>query len=326
MFIPFLDLALLCFFTIIIRKVLRCFCLQSKAAKEDYSHTRDDKEKSCWYDYEDDFYKFHHLEECQISTNSYGVRINCDDRKIVIDSMIDAHYALNLAPETLYLCVNIIDRFLSKFNPASTPIEKIKFVPLTSLLLASKYEQRHKLHVHDLVHIPPKHVCETENLILQKLDWNLTVTTPYVFLVRNIKALSDEDKIMKNMVLFFSELSLTHYSIVCDYKPSMIAASAVYCARIVVGRYPLWSSDLKICTGYSEKELRSCAMVMIELCNEICRDGTMHVFRKFSSRDYCEVACVAKQEISKKLFYPRICLNMGQYCSFQFIKSLKALY
>lgn len=321
MFTPFLflDLALSIFFSIIVF----CICIHYKAAKKNLNHN---EEKSFWYDYEDDFYKFHHLEECQISTNLYGARINCEERKFLIDSIIDAHYALNLAPETLYLCVNIIDRFLSKLNPPSTPIEKIKFVPHISLLLASKYEERRKLHVRDLIHIPPEVVCETEKLILQKLDWNLTVTTPYVFLVRNIK---DEDKMMENMVFFFSELSLTHYSIVCDYKPSMIAASAVYCARIVIGRYPLWNNDLKICTGtgYSEKELRSCAMVMIELCNEICRDGTMHVFRKFSSRDYCEVACVAKREISKKLFYHRICLNMGQYFSFQFIKrSLKALY
>jgi G2/mitotic-specific cyclin-B, other len=244
MFTIFLDLALSCFFSIIVRKVF-CFCIHSKAAKENLNHN---EEKSCWYDYEDDFYKFHHLEECQVSTNSYGEKLICDDRKVLIDSMIDAHYALNLAPETLYLCVNIIDRYLSKFNPASTPTEKLQFVGLTSLLLASKYEERCKIHY---LHIPMEDVRETEKLILQKLDWNLTVTTPYVFLVRNIKALSDEDKIMKNMVFFFSKLSLTHYSIVCDRKPSMIAASAVYCARIVAGRYPLWSNDLKICTRYS---------------------------------------------------------------------------
>jgi len=154
----------------------------------------------------------------------------------------------------------------------------------------------------------PEEICQMEKLILQELGWILTVPTPYVFLVRNIKAclLSDEDKIMENMVMFFSELSLTHYPIVCDYKPSIIAASAVYCARIVLKRYPFWSKALKICTRYSEKKLRSCAKVMMKLCNETCRDGSMDVFSKFSSPDYFKVACVAQQEFSNNRFDPRI--------------------
>ncbi|MCI78652.1 cyclin B1, partial [Trifolium medium] len=67
----------------------------------------------------------------------------------------------------------------------------------------------------------------------------------------------------------------------CDYKPSMIAASAVYCARVVLGMYPFWNNYLNMSTGYSEEMMWPCVNVMMELCNEACRDGSMEVFKKF---------------------------------------------
>ncbi|MCH97806.1 cyclin B1 [Trifolium medium] len=106
---------------------------------------------------------------------------------------------------------------------------------------------------------------------------------------------------MENMAFFFSELSLTQYSIMCDYKPSTIAASAVYCARIVLGRYPFWSNELKMCTGYSDEKLLCCVKVMMELCYETCKEGTMEVFKKFSSLYKSRVSCIA-QEIFQEAF------------------------
>jgi len=267
-----------------------CFRSYSVSVKEDChihmsKNHNHDEEKLSWNGYEDDFYQFHHLEECQINTTSKGSTVDCEMRKNVVDLLIDTHYGLELAPETLYLSVNVLDRFLSKSNFEAITKKKFEFLGLASLLLASKYEERGKLGVYELEYITQysctlDEIRDTEHVILQKLDWVLTVPTPYVFLVRNINAclLSDEDKIMENMVIFFSELSLTHYPIVCDYKPSIIAASAVYCARVVLKRYPFWSKALKICTRYSEKNLRSCVKVMMKLWNETCIDGSMDVF------------------------------------------------
>ncbi|PNX80092.1 cyclin b1 [Trifolium pratense] len=209
-------------------------------------------------------------------------------------------------PETLYLCVNILDRFLSKSSFEVATKDKLKLLGLSSMLLASKYEQRSAIGVYDIEYMAeysyfPDEICVMEKRILQQLDWILTVPTPYVFLIRNIRAslLSDEDKIMENMAFFFSELSLTHYYVMCDYKPSTIAASAVYCARIILGRYPYWSNELKMCTGYSEEKLLYCVKVMMELCYETCKEGTMEVFKKFSSLNWSRVSCVAQEVLEE---------------------------
>jgi hypothetical protein len=67
--------------------------------------------------------------------------------------------------------------------------------------------------------------------------------------------------------------------------------------------------------------------VMVELCNEICRKGTMEVFKKISSL-YCinlEFLVFVKK-FSKKLSYPRICLNLWQHYVLNFNVSQELVY
>jgi G2/mitotic-specific cyclin-B, other len=59
---------------------------------------------------------------------------------------------------------------------------------------------------------------------------------------------------MEHMVFFFAELSLMQYGMV-THMPSMVAASAVYAARLTLKRTPLWTDTLKHHTGFSESEL-----------------------------------------------------------------------
>lgn len=60
---------------------------------------------------------------------------------------------------------------------------------------------------------------------------------------------------MENMVFFFAELAMLHYSMI-KYCPSMLAASAVYAARCTLKKSPVWSETLKSHTGFFEPELQ----------------------------------------------------------------------
>lgn len=60
---------------------------------------------------------------------------------------------------------------------------------------------------------------------------------------------------MENMVSFLAELGLMHYPTVVRYCPSMIAASAVYAARCMLKKSPLWTETLKHHTGYIANQL-----------------------------------------------------------------------
>jgi hypothetical protein len=58
-------------------------------------------------------------------------------RAILIDWLIDVHLKFKLLPETLYITVGIIDRYLSLHTVARS---KLQLVGITALFVASKYE------------------------------------------------------------------------------------------------------------------------------------------------------------------------------------------
>lgn len=64
--------------------------------------------------------------------------INERMRAILVDWLIEVHHKFELTPETLYLTLNIVDRYL-----ASTTVSRreLQLVGLSSMLMASKYEE-----------------------------------------------------------------------------------------------------------------------------------------------------------------------------------------
>lgn len=59
-------------------------------------------------------------------------------RTIAMDWLMEVHNRFGLMPETLYLTINIFDRFLSV---KTVPKRELQLVGITALLLASKYEE-----------------------------------------------------------------------------------------------------------------------------------------------------------------------------------------
>lgn len=176
-------------------------------------------------------------------------------RMILVDWLVEIHKKFELMPETLYLTISIIDRFLSV---KAVPRRELQLLGMSALLTASKYEEIWAPEVNDLVMIADRaysheQVLAMEKTILGKLEWYLTVPTHYVFLVRFIKA-ALADRKLENMVYFLVELGLMNYSAL-SYSPSMVAASAVYAARCTLNMSPFWNGTLKLHTGYSEAQI-----------------------------------------------------------------------
>ena len=59
---------------------------------------------------------------------------------------------------------------------------------------------------------------------------------------------------MENTVFFFAELALLQYGLV-QSKPSMVAAAAVYAARLTLKKTHLWTDTLKHHTDFIEAQL-----------------------------------------------------------------------
>lgn len=112
--------------------------------------------------------------------------VNEKMRAILIDWLIEVHHKFKLLPETLFLTVNLIDRYLS-IQPIAR--QKLQLVGVTSMLIASKYEEIYAPEVKDFVYITDKaytkeDILKMEASILANLDFSICVPSSYRFLER----------------------------------------------------------------------------------------------------------------------------------------------
>ncbi|CAH8384475.1 unnamed protein product [Eruca vesicaria subsp. sativa] len=247
-------------------------------------------------EYVEDMYSFYKEVEKESQPQMYmhiQTEMNEKMRAILVDWLFEVHVKFELNLETIYLTINIIDRFLSV---KAVPKRELQLLGISALLIASKYEEIWPPQVNDLVFVTDnaynnKQILVMEKTILGNLEWYLTVPTQYVFLVRFIKA-SVPDPEMENMVHFLAELGMMHYDTL-KFCPSMLAASAVYTARCSLNKSPAWTDTLKFHTGYSESEIMECSKVLA-LHHSRCGESKLRaVYKKYSKAENGGVALVS---------------------------------
>ena len=132
-----------------------------------------------------------------------------------------------LVQESLYLCISIIDRFLSR---QCVPRKRLQLLGITSLLIACKYEETEQINTSDFTYYTnfiytQKEVLTMELLIVKVLDYRLTVPTGYTFLQRFLH-ITKAKGVAANLASFYLERMLLEYSTL-DLRPSHVAAAAV---------------------------------------------------------------------------------------------------
>ena len=71
-------------------------------------------------------------------------------RAILIDWLIDVHTKFKLEANTLYITINIVDRFLSKVRISR---KQLQLIGVASMLIACKFEEIYAPEVRDFVYI-----------------------------------------------------------------------------------------------------------------------------------------------------------------------------
>ena len=89
-------------------------------------------------------------------------------RAILIDWLVDVHLRFSLKEETLYLTINIIDRYLSV---AKIQRNILQLVGVASMLIACKFEEIYSPDLKDFVYVTDnaykiKEILECEASIL----------------------------------------------------------------------------------------------------------------------------------------------------------------
>lgn len=214
--------------------------------------------------------------------------INAKMREILIDWLVEVHIKFKLQPETLYLTVNIIDRFLERRMVSRT---KLQLVGCTAMLIAAKYEEIYAPEIQDFVHISDKaynrdQILTMESIILNTLGFHMTVPTALRFGERLMKVAGCDSQ-GQNLIKYYIELTLQDYKFL-KYLPSMIAASATYLAmKTLTGEG--WNATLKEHSQYSEESLRMCVTDLHQL---VIKNPPKYkaVRKKYLRRTYLEVS------------------------------------
>ncbi|XP_028776722.1 G2/mitotic-specific cyclin-1-like isoform X1 [Neltuma alba] len=212
---------------------------------------------------------------------SQQVDINERMRAILIDWLIEVQDKFDLMRETLFLTVNLIDRFLEK---QSVVRKRLQLVGLVAMLLACKYEEVSVPVVEDLILISDKaytrkEILEMEKLMLSTLQFNMTVPTPYVFMRRFLKA-AQADKKMELLAFFLIEISLVEYGML-KFPPSLLAAAAIFTAQCTIYGFQQWNKTCEWHTNYSEDQLLECSKLMVDLHQRAEKGKLTAVHRKY---------------------------------------------
>jgi hypothetical protein len=197
-------------------------------------------------------------------------------RGILVDWLVEVHYKFKLHGPSLWLTINLLDRYLQK-NQITR--DRLQLVGVASLLIASKFDEVSPPEVDDCVHITDnsyskRDVLQMEYKIFETLGFQVAVPTGFSFISRFLGLINADDT-MKFTALFYAERSLQEQHFL-SVLPSHFTAAAVMAAlwkRRADSHNPVtdppitasevWPAVLEQESGYSGDTLMPCARNLI---------------------------------------------------------------
>ena len=158
--------------------------------------------------------------------------INEKMREILVEWLVEIHFKFHLLPETLFLTINIMDRYLQKIKIKR---KNLQLVGIASLLIACKYEEIYVPNLKLFVYVTDKayekeQLLQMENEILRNLDFDLTYPSPLRFLeilCVKLNYFSEEEKIIVLKMMYLLELTFIRINFYKYTKIELIIACCV---------------------------------------------------------------------------------------------------
>jgi hypothetical protein len=244
-------------------------------------------------------------------------------RSILVDWIIELSEHFNFGPTTLHLAVTLVDKVLacgplsmtddsdgdesgsddedeSKTNCFLISRERFQLLGAACTWIACKIEELNPPGVDDFAYVSDNiyttaQIKRMERRICKALHFSFWHQTPYPYSYEFIRASHECPKpdcssssLFNNMVLYLLELGRLPYSPVTK-KPSLLAASAVYLARMTLGRHE-WTPTLEYYTGYSKSELQETVLAIHAYHLAAEESSLKSVFTKYKTKKYQRVA------------------------------------
>jgi len=246
------------------------------------------------YEYISDIYENLIIEENEMDS-MYGYfkfqnDINEKMRAILVDWIIEVHFKFKLTSDTLFLCVYLIDKYLSLIKIQR---EKLQLVGVTALMISCKYEEIFSPELRDFIYVTDKAysaedilILEVEMLKMFKFDITKPCQLKFFEIISQNLNFNDIDK---NLGQYLLELFLIDYRYL-KYKPSIIACSVGYLV-MKVNKYENFYCIYDY-LKYEKSLLKECAKDICFLLDNLDNTKMISVKRKYLSNTFHQVARV----------------------------------
>lgn len=219
-----------------------------------------------------------------------------------MDWLVQVHARFGLLPETLFLAVNYIDRFLSV---KIVSLAKLQLVGATAIFLASKYEEINCPSIQEIVYMVDNgytqdEIIKAERFMLSMLAFELGWPGPMSFLRRISKA-DDYDLETRTLAKYFLEVTIMDERFV-GCAPSFTAAGAHCLARLML-RKGDWTPAHVYYSNYTYSQLRQLLAVMMECCEDP-RKHHAAVFDKYVDKRYKKASSFVNSEMQRGFKLP----------------------
>ena len=193
--------------------------------------------------------------------------INHKMRAVLVDWTVNVHWKLKLSTETLFLTVNLIDRYLEK---RSVNRKQLQLVGICSLFVAAKYEEIYPPTTSEMLYLADKaytkqHLLKMEVDMLNALEFNMSGPSTWRFFERlcDLSKLKGKKRSLGHYLL---ELSLVEYFML-RYRPSVQAVAATFIAHKMFDKDFVWAGTEEL--FHREDEFRDCAKEMLVILHSV---------------------------------------------------------
>ncbi|CCE32860.1 related to cyclin B3 [Claviceps purpurea 20.1] len=271
----------------------------------------DDLEEEMWdvsmvAEYGEEIFEYMRELEIKMQPNPHYMEMQTEIqwtmRSVLMDWLVQVHNRFSLLPETLFLTVNYIDRFLSR---KIVSIGKLQLVGATAILVASKYEEINCPSLEEIVYMvdggyTTEEILKAERFMLSMLSFELGWPGPMSFLRRVSKA-DNYDLDTRTLAKYFLELTIMDERFVAS-PPSFLAAGAHCLSRLILNKGD-WTKAHVHYSGYTWTQLRPLVTIMIECCEHPRRHHSA-VFEKYQDQRFKEASTVVQHALDAGFTLP----------------------
>lgn len=218
----------------------------------------------------------------------------------LVDWIVDVSFRFKLLDESLFAGIWIMDRYFSK--ELDTKKSLLQLIGVTSLMLASKFEEVYPPSLEDYLKVCDGAYSETELLdmearILSILEFDISVTSSLILFRYFTRSVSISRK-----SFFFGEY-LLHCALMdaksFKFSQNQLSTGAIFLVNKMFKEGIKWDKELGELTNISESKVKVVAKELYKILKRVSGKDWGAIRRKFSRVEVMEVAKFKVERVSK---------------------------